>query len=83
VRQVKCSAKLLSMARRFEMPNGIIVDYRSPEEWAIVDTGACWSEENQEWIPEPIPSNRSEDFLNKTRYPLDEAIRIAQTLEVS
>ncbi len=39
-----------------------------------------WHKGEQEWVYESQPSERTDEFLAATRYPLDEALAIAQML---
>jgi len=63
-------------AYRFESHPSIRVEWRGPASWAIVDYGIVLNKDNQ-WEHEPSPSNRSDDFIERTRYPLNEALRRA------
>ena len=52
------------------------------DRWAILLGRECYTR-NGEWIWEPQPSSRTEEFYQATRYTLVEALRIAETLEKS
>lgn len=63
----------------------IHVSWRGGDTWAITrGTGASptsvWCEASSDWEYEPSPSNREDDFLARTRYPLDEALTIGARL---
>lgn len=46
--------------------------------WAVVSLTDVWDIEAQDWVDEPMPSSRSEDFLRRTRFlSLDEAFATA------
>jgi hypothetical protein len=74
---------LLSMARRFEFPNGILVDFRGDNKWSIRKNqeGTCWSEKDSEWFMEMLPSSRDEYWYDDTRYTFEKAIEIAERLD--
>lgn len=52
----------------------INIESRDPDGdvWAIVNDGMCLNK-NFEWEYEPTPSSRSDEFIERTRYTLDEA----------
>lgn len=54
------------------------VAYRSPGLFAVVRHGHCW--DGKKWEYESQPSSRTERFLKKTRFPLEEASGIARSL---
>lgn len=53
----------------------ITVEQRSPGRWAVVHMFQCW--DGKEWVHESSPSNRTDKFKKKSRFPLDEAVEIA------
>lgn len=83
--------KLFDRATRFELTNPadlgarIVVEIRSYREdsdvWAVTNGAeGCYNLKKQEWVYEPSPSNRTDEFIEQTRYPLDQAWEIAQQL---
>ena len=61
----------------------IAVEWRGGGTWAVTEgsgRSSVWSEKKGEWEYEPLPSSRSKAFLRRTRYPLDEALAIAERL---
>jgi hypothetical protein len=56
----------------------IRVEWRGDNDWAVTDTGLCLNNSG-EWEYEPPPSSRSEDFLTRCRFSLEEAIKRAST----
>lgn len=46
--------------------------------WAIVRSNRVWSKKEQQFIYVPLPSNRSDDFWEDTRFSLQDALEIAQ-----
>lgn len=71
-----------------EMPEGISVrsyavgetritiEWRGEDSWCIHHCGSCLNTDG-EWEYEPMPSNREDDYIARTRYPLNEAFRLA------
>jgi len=82
---------LLKLATRFHLGQDkdyrdIVVERRSypndPEMWAILADSMCLSKDGK-WDYEPMPSNRSDEFIENHRWNnLDEAVRIAEKLVV-
>ena len=60
-------------------PCGVQIESRGKHTWAIVDMGVVLNR-NGEWEDEPHPSDRNEAFIARTRFQLDEAWELAQTL---
>lgn len=56
------------------------VEYRGNALWAIKDGPAVLNSDN-EWEYESLPSSSSNEFLQRSRFPLDEAIRRAQEIQ--
>lgn len=46
--------------------------------WAVVHMGDVW--DGSEWVYEALPSNRTDEFKAKTRFPLGVAVEIASKL---
>lgn len=53
----------------------ITVAERSPGKWAVIHMFQCW--DGKKWVHENMPSSRTEKFLKKARFPLEEAVEIA------
>lgn len=51
---------------------------KGQDRWAVMWMGECWN--GSDWEYEPLPSNRPDDFLDRCRFPLDDAVRIAAAL---
>jgi len=67
--------KLFKRATTFTFDNRTRIEQRSPDKYVII----CFKEvlnKKGEWEYEPSPSNRSELFLARTRYSLEEAVEI-------
>lgn len=59
----------------------ISVEHRGGDSWAVVDGCMC-ATRDLEWIFEPSPSNREDDFVARTRFPFNEAIDIASRIAI-
>jgi len=59
-------------ARYFEVK----ASRRGEGKWAVVCMGEVW--DGEYWVYESLPSNRTEEFIAKARFPLEEAVQIAQ-----
>lgn len=66
-------------------PHAITVEWRGGDRWAVM-AGAgwspqrVWSEVDGEWEYEPLPSERGDDFLKRTRYDRETALSIGAKL---
>lgn len=64
-------------------PSGIFtVEKRDNDSWAIVHRRMNYTRDGQ-WVPEPLPSNRTDDFLARARWKLPEALVEAVNLSRS
>lgn len=54
----------------------ITVERRSQGQWAVVRWGSCLSSDGT-WDHEPLPSNRTDDWLARHRFDLETALRRA------
>lgn len=77
--------KLVSQAVKFQFTNParedpIYVESRGRTGWAVTEgSRACFNTDG-EWEYEPMPSNRDDDFIARTRFTLDEALKIAESV---
>lgn len=56
---------------------GLYVEWRGDDRWAVTHIGKCFDKDgNSEY--EPSPSNRENDFIERTRFPLNEAVALAE-----
>lgn len=66
----------LSQATRFELPHGFRIEQRRQIHggplWVVSDGSSVLNREG-EWVYEPLPSSRTDDFIQATRFTLDEA----------
>lgn len=62
----------------------VVVCWRGGSTWAIQlgdpSPVQVWCEKKKQWEWEPQPSSRSEAFMRRTRYPLDQALAIGARL---
>jgi len=74
---------LLARARSFAIAPRLTVDWRDnvgdESLWVISNNGLVLRDDG-EFVYEPSPSNRSEEFIARTRFSLDDAMRIADEL---
>lgn len=70
---------ILDCARSFEIAERIYVDWRDDGKWAVVSDGFVLDTAG-EWVYEPRPSNRSDEFIERTRFKLSDAIARARAL---
>ncbi len=65
---------LLVRVSRYEF-GGYTLEKRSKDQdaWAIVSGPECWGRDGK-WAYEPLPSNRDEEFVMRTRWTLREAL---------
>lgn len=67
----------------YEIPYGshhsevIQISYRGSDNWVVIQFGEVLNRDEQ-WEYEPLPSNRTDEFIARTRFPLIEAISLAQ-----
>lgn len=82
VAEVERLKKLLAMATKFQVTRDISMESRSADSstWAVVHYGSVLNRDGG-WEYEPMPSYRTEEFIQRTRFPLDEAIRLAKALD--
>ena len=64
------------LATEFRLNDDLLIKWRGHDRWAITDRFQNVMLRNGEWEHEPMPSNRSEEFLERTRFTLDEAFEI-------
>lgn len=73
---------LLAKAVKFQISSEVAVEIRphhgQMDRWAITLSGRCYDFNRNRWEYEPLPSSRSDAFIQRTRYPLREALRIVE-----
>lgn len=55
--------------------------HKNKEGWAIFFAGDVWSREAHDFVWEPQPSSRTDEFLADTRFSLADALRIVEDLK--
>jgi hypothetical protein len=63
-------------AYRFDGQDHIKVEWRGDDRWAVIEAGMCLTRSGT-WEYEPMPSRRTEAFLKRCRFSLDDALRAA------
>ena len=69
----------LSMARSFQIGK-LSVEWRNDDLWAVTDCGSVLSSDG-EWVFEPLPSRRTDEFKARTRFDRDTAFEMARKLQ--
>jgi hypothetical protein len=76
----------LAMATRFDWPHyannhfRVVIEHRGDNAWAVTDgANCCWN--GDEWEHERSPSNRSENFISRTRFTIEEAFTQADNAQ--
>ena len=76
---------LLGHATKFVFPDketrdAVYVEYRGTALWAVTNGFSEVYNNQGEWEHEPMPSGRSQVFIDRTRYSFDKAVEIARKL---
>lgn len=70
--------EMLKLATRFQYDTDISIEKRSENQWCVcVGSGWVLSKEADVMF-EPMPSNRTDDFIAATRFTLAQAFEIAE-----
>lgn len=57
----------------------LLVEWRGNDNCCVTDGFGCYrADGNREY--EPLPSSREDDFIKRTRFPLDEALELARRI---
>ena|SRR3989344_3896787 len=73
--------ELFGLAVKFQITEYIAIEHRGAkgqpfaDAWAITSRDMCYSKRNT-WVDEQLPSNRTNRFIQETRYTLEEAYQI-------
>jgi len=54
----------------------ITVEFRDAGSWAVLDGRHCLNRDGG-WEREPLPSSRTDEFMSRCRFSLDEAVELA------
>lgn len=57
---------------RYELPDGCAILMRGSSQWAIFKDNYVLDTTTKEWVYEPLPSSRSEEFKERTRFDTEE-----------
>ncbi len=77
-REIDRLRDLLFLATEFRIPGSRIqVQWRGKEDWCVFEDGLVLNKAG-DWEYEPLPSSRSEEFTQHTRFDRDTAIRLAK-----
>lgn len=55
------------------------IEWRGAGTWAVTESGCCLNDKG-EWEYEPHPSSRSNEFIQRTRFPFEDAVRRANEI---
>jgi hypothetical protein len=66
----------LSLATEFTLTADLVIASRGHGKWAVTDRFQNVLNRDQEWEHEPMPSNRTDEFIARTRFSLDEAFSL-------
>ncbi len=66
----------LSMATRFQLNEDVAIEKRGEDKWCVNIFGSVLDCDLNRYY-EPMPSNRTDEFINMTRFSLEEAFDIA------
>lgn len=57
----------------------LTVEWRGNDNWCVTDGFGCYRADGDREY-EPQPSSRDDDFISRTRFPLDEALELAKRI---
>lgn len=81
-RKVQKVAEILSpYATRFEIAEDIVIERRGEDLWCVLVFGGTVLDGDLNRHYEPMPSNRTEEFIAATRFSLEDAFSIAKRYE--
>lgn len=70
--------EMLNMATCFQISEDLTIEKRGENKWCVKVFGFTVVNRNLERLGEPMPSNRTDEFIEATRFSLEEAFEIAQ-----
>lgn len=80
--KVQKVAEILSpYATRFEIAEDITIEKRGNDLWCVTVFGGTVLNRNLERLYEPMPGNRTDEFIAATRFTLEDAFTIAKRYE--
>jgi hypothetical protein len=66
-----------------ELPFAVYVQWRGNDTYCVSrwsSRSQCWDVEANGWVYESIPSERADEFIAATRFPLDQAMQVARDI---
>ena len=69
--------EMLARAVRFQMGEDVYVEKRGEDAWCVNVFGGTVLDRDLQGHYEPMPSNRTDEFIAATRFSLSEAMAIA------
>jgi hypothetical protein len=76
--QIKDLESKLARATCFQIAEDVFVEKRGEEKWCVQSFGGTVVDRDLNRHYEPMPSNRTEEFIAATRFNLEEAFEIAK-----
>ena len=73
--------EMLARAVRFQIADDIHIEKRGENRWCVSAFGGTVVDRDLQRHYEPMPSNRTEEFIAATRFTLAEAFDIAQRFD--
>lgn len=73
--------EMLARAVRFQIADDIHIEKRGENRWCVSAFGGTVVDRELQRHYEPMPSNRTEEFIAATRFTLAEAFDIAQRFD--
>jgi hypothetical protein len=77
-RKQKVAEILSPYATRFEIAEDITIEKRGNDLWCVTVFGGTVLNRNLERLYEPLPGNRTDEFIAATRFTLEDAFTIAK-----
>lgn len=73
--KTKCRMRLAAVVK-YSLPNGASIEKVATSRWAVRHLGECLNK-NGEYEPEPQPSSRGDEFLDRCRFDSPEDAYVA------
>ena len=74
---------LLSCATRFSISDNVKIEFRGNKMWVVTVEGHWVLNKEGKTEYEPSPSNRTKDFIERTRFDFTTAWKLATSAEIS
>lgn len=59
---------ILDSTSKFDLENGFTIEFRGPSGWALLHNSFVYSKSEMDFVYEPSPSNRDNEFIKDTRF---------------